>query len=67
MNSNERTHIIKRRTGWAIKKEGSLRATKIYDTKEIAIKNAQSERQAGRDVVIHKEDGSIQKWEKALK
>ena len=62
-----RTHIVKRDSGWAIKKEGASKATKIYTTKESAIKGAENLRKAGSDVIIHKKDGSIQKWVKSKK
>lgn len=63
----QRTHIVKRDNGWAVKKEGSQRATKVYDTKEKAINGAQKEKNAGSDLIIHKKDGSIEKWQKAKK
>ena len=61
----KRTHIVKRDSGWAVKKEGAQRATKVYPTKEQAIKGAEKSRKLGNDVVIHKKDGSIQKWKKS--
>ena len=63
----QRTHIVKRDNGWAVKKEGAQRATKIYDTKDKAITGAQKEKKAGSDLIIHKKDGSIEKWQKAKK
>lgn len=65
--STKRTHIVKRDTGWAVKKEGSQRASRIYVTKEKAVKSAVRSSSRGSDVVIHKEDGSIQKWVKSKK
>ncbi|MES2410273.1 MAG: DUF2188 domain-containing protein [Bacteroidota bacterium] len=66
-NPPQRTHIVKRDNGWAVKKEGAQRATKIYDTKDKAITGAQKEKKAGSDLIIHKKDGSIEKWQKAKK
>lgn len=66
-DNSKRTHVVKRDSGWAVKKEGSYRATKIYDTKDQAVKGAQKEKLKGSDLVIHKSDGSIQKWEKSNK
>jgi hypothetical protein len=63
--ANSRAHIIKRGSGWAIKKEGALRATKIYSSKEEAIKDARKLKSYGLDLIIHKKDGSIEKWEKS--
>jgi hypothetical protein len=57
-----KTHIIKRESGWAVKKEGSDRASKIYITKEEAIKHASKEAKSGDELIIHKKDGSIQDW-----
>jgi len=62
--SGKRVHIISRGDNWAVKKEGTTRASKIYQDKESAITSA---RKSGLDVVVHKKDGSIQKWEKPKK
>ena len=59
----KRVHIISRKDEWAIKKEGASRASKIYQKKETAIKQAQKLRKTGYDVIVHKKDGSVQKWE----
>lgn len=60
--SSERMHIIKRESGWAIKREGAGKASKVYDTKEKAVKDSDSLSRSGYDVIIHKRDGSIEKW-----
>jgi len=65
--SSSRVHIISREDGWAIKKEGNTRATKVYENKDTAIKNARKLIEQGHDVIVHKKDGSIQKWEKGKK
>jgi len=58
-----RVHVISRDKGWAVKKEGASRATKIYKGKDTAVKKAtKSAKKKGGDVVVHKRDGSIQKW-----
>jgi hypothetical protein len=57
----ERYNIIKRRKGWAVKKEGK-RAAGIYPTKEHAITCAEKFRDQGYDVVVHKENGYVEKW-----
>jgi hypothetical protein len=62
-----RVHIIKRDHGWAIKKEGDLKASKVYNTKEDARLQSLAYRAKGHDIVIHNSDGSIEKWEKAKK
>ena len=35
--SSDRMHIIKRDNGWAVKREGAGKASKVYDTKEEAV------------------------------
>jgi hypothetical protein len=59
-----RVHVISRKDRWAVKKEGNSRASKIYGTKSAAEKGA-SEISKGSDVVIHRRDGSVQKWIRA--
>ena len=65
--TSKRVHIISRKDGWAVKKEGASRASKIYKKKDSAVNNAQKLKKSGHDVIIHKKDGTIQKWEKAKK
>lgn len=65
--SNKRVHVISRKDGWAVKKEGNSRASRIYPNKKSAVYNAGRLKSKGHDVVVHKKDGSIQKWEKAKK
>jgi hypothetical protein len=65
--SSKRAHIISRDDGWAIKLEGNLKATKIYQNKDSAIKGAKKLVEKGHDVIVHKKDGSIQNWEKGKK
>jgi hypothetical protein len=62
--TGKRVHVISRGDSWAVKKEGNLKASKIYQDKQAAISDA---RKSGVDVVVHKKDGSIQKWEKHKK
>jgi hypothetical protein len=63
-NSNKRIHVISRNGGWAVKKEGNAKASKIYSTKDAAVKGARKTSK-GHDVVVHKKDGSIEKWYRA--
>lgn len=62
-----RVHIIKRGNGWAVKKEGGLRASKIYESKDAAKEYTRLYLEKGYDVIVHKRDGSVEKWEKAKK
>lgn len=64
-STKPRVHIISREQGWAIKKEGLSRATSLYKKKDRAIIGAKKFRRQGLDIVIHKRDGSIERWEKA--
>jgi hypothetical protein len=61
-----RIHIIKRGDGWAIKKEGGLKASRVFDKKEDAEEHSRRYRNDGYDVIVHRKDGSIEKWEKAI-
>ena len=63
-SSKKRIHVISRNGGWAVKKEGNLKATKVYSTKAAAIKGAKRSSK-GHYVVIHKKDGSIESIEPA--
>jgi hypothetical protein len=65
MAEHKRAHVIKRESGWAVKKEGNLKATKVYKTQDAAIKGAQKLRSSGHDVIVHGRDGSIKNWQKA--
>ncbi len=65
--TGKRVHIIKRDNGWAVKKQGGSKASKIYKDKKVAKKRANSLRKKGYDLIIHKRDGSIEEWKKASK
>jgi uncharacterized protein YdaT len=62
MSAKQRVHVIKRTDGWVIKKEGAERASRKYDTKQEAVESAKNYYQRGHDIVIHKKDGTIEKW-----
>jgi uncharacterized protein YdaT len=62
--STERIHVISRKDGWAIKKEGNPKASEIYSTKDAAVKDAKKFASKGHDVVVHRRDGTIQEWVK---
>ena len=66
-DSSKRLHVIKRDSGWALKRQGASRANKIYGDENKAIKAAESYRKKGHDVVVHKKDGTIQNWKSAKK
>lgn len=64
MSAKKRVHVIKRTDGWVVKKEGAERASRKYDTKQEAVESAKIYYQRGHDIVIHKNDGTIEKWTK---
>ena len=62
----KRVHIISRYNGgWAILKQGALRALKVYPTKEDAVIGSYPFMQLGYDLVIHRKDGSVEQFKKA--
>jgi hypothetical protein len=65
MENKSRVHVIKRQDGWVVKKEGALRASKKYTTKEEAVRSARIYWIHGHDLVIHRKDGTIEKWTKS--
>jgi len=58
-----RIHVISRNLGWALKREGNLRATRIFDTQAEAVEVAKSYLRARKTdkVVVHRRDGSVDK------
>jgi hypothetical protein len=54
--------VISRDDGWAVKKEGNTKASKVYSTKAAAVKGAKRSSK-GHDLVIHNKDGSIESIE----
>jgi len=60
----KRVHIIKREEGWAVKKQGAQRASKVYTSKEAAKSGSKKLQKKGHDIIIHKRDGSIEEWRK---
>jgi len=63
----QRVHVTSRTKGWAVKKQGLSKASRVYPTKDSAVTSAKKYRSQGLDIVIHKKDGTIEKWEKAKK
>lgn len=65
----ENFHVIKRETGWSVKREGASRATSVHKTREEAITNARklARRSKQSVVVVHSEDGSIESQEQVSK
>ncbi|MFN0215717.1 MAG: DUF2188 domain-containing protein [Saprospiraceae bacterium] len=65
MATKKRVHVIKRTDGWVLKKEGAERASRKFDTKEEAVDSAKNYRHKGHDIVVHKKDGTIERWSKS--
>jgi|AntRauTorckE6833_2_1112554.scaffolds.fasta_scaffold100117_2 hypothetical protein len=59
--SRSRTHVIKRDDGWAVKRQGTSRASKVYQTQNEAVKGAKKLIRSS-EIIVHKRDGSIRKW-----
>jgi hypothetical protein len=59
-SNSGRVHVVPSRSGWSVKKEGSLKATAVRKTKEGAINVARTIKSAER-IIVHKKDGTIQK------
>jgi hypothetical protein len=57
-------HVISRKDGWAVKREGNTRASRVFDRKEAAVEGPKKLSKGISDVIVHKKDGSIQRWEK---
>ncbi len=54
-------HVVPSGDKWAVKREGSDRASKTFETKEEAEEYAREKaRQAGGELTIHGKDGKIQ-------
>jgi len=60
----KRVHVISRGKSWVVKKEGNSKVTRIYKDKKSAVSDTRKLIRNGYDVVIHKRDGSVQKWER---
>ncbi len=55
-------HVLPRKTGWAVQREGARRASSVHGTKQEAVRQARSyaaSRKPSR-LVIHKKDGAVQ-------
>ena len=59
-------HVFSQGKKWAVMREGTSRASKLYIDKETAIRDAEKMAEIrGCDVVVHKRDGSVQSWKKS--
>ena len=53
-------HVVPRHGGWAVRKQGAVKATKVFSTQDEAIQFARNvaKKQSG-ELFIHKADGTI--------
>ena len=55
-------HVVPRNGQWAVRREGSTRDTKRFETQEAAIRTARRiARNQGGELVVHGRDGRIRK------
>ena len=60
MSRKQDYHVVPRPDGWAVRREGSGRASSLHDTKARAIRAGQSAARKNRtELVIHRRDGQI--------
>jgi Uncharacterized protein conserved in bacteria (DUF2188) len=60
----ERLHIIKHQQGWVLWKGGDLVVPDIYTSKESAIVHARTHGPSD-ELIIHRQDGTIERIERA--
>lgn len=59
---NKAEHVIKHKSGWAVKAEDAKRVSEIKDTKKEAIERAKEiAEHKGTEVIVHLADGSVQR------
>jgi hypothetical protein len=53
-------HVVPRQDGWAVKKSGASRASKVFDTQADAINygRSQAKKESGQ-LYVHRKDGTI--------
>ena len=60
MPKKSNQHIVPAKDGWAVKRAGSPRATKVFDTQEEAIaKGREIAKNQRSELLIHGRDGRI--------
>ncbi len=53
-------HVVPRQDGWAVKKGGATRASKVFDTQASAIQYARDRaRKESAELYVHRRDGTI--------
>lgn len=60
MAKGKNQHVVPRQHGWAVKPEGSNRASSVHRTQQDAINQARDiARRQGSELLIHGKDGRI--------
>lgn len=54
-------HVVSRKGGWAVKKEGASKALKAFQTKAAAVKFCEQIRKVSERVVIHDRKGAVER------
>jgi hypothetical protein len=64
-SSLERYHVIRRDSGWSVKRQGASRAASIHKTQQEAIEAAKqiTLQNKSAEIVVHRADGTIQSRE----
>lgn len=65
---SDKIHVISHKNDWIVKREGTLRAYRVFSRKADAINYAKFLAEKGfmKDIIIHNKDGAIDKWEKLI-
>jgi hypothetical protein len=59
MAKNSR-HVVPRQDGWAVKKSGTTRASKVFDSQVDAVRYARSQaKKVSGELYVHRRDGTI--------
>ena len=62
MTRKRNQHVVPTKDGWAVKRAGSPKATKVFDTQQEAIERGrQIARNQRSELLIHGRDGRIRK------
>lgn len=60
MAKSRSQHVVPSKDGWAVKRAGSPKATKVFDTQREAIERGREiARNQGSELLIHGRDGRI--------
>lgn len=61
MATKKSNHVVPSKSGWSVKKSGSSRASRSFDTKDRAVTYAKNlSRTEKTELYIHKKNGMIQ-------